>query len=393
MQVTDIALLQTAEHTRLNGTIGGVGLWYRFPVGCSVATPGNAFLAAALLAAMSRGEALELPEDAPVSPRVMRGADRIQDVFAMWNPALKKVPIRARECCGESQSAGVAAFFSGGVDATYTLMRHASEITHLIFVWGSDIKLQNEPLYREALRRNLEVAEALGKTLLPVETNFRDLCEAFGISNDVYHAFLFASVALALSFPRTYLASGLTYADSVRWSSNYFTDPLWSTEAMELVHDGAEVPRTEKLRRLSEWPLGLDRLRVCLMNSGYNCGLCEKCLRTMLALRLLGLSSAALPALTRMDGIRSLRISDRAHRGFYVDSRELALRVGDREAAAAIGVVLRRQVIKGALKDLDEALLGGCLRRWRQALRRWRHGGSAEPPWIYDLEGPDATPR
>jgi hypothetical protein len=68
---------------------------------------------------------------------------------------------------------------------------------------------------------------------------------------------------------------------------------------VEFIHDGAEAVRHEKLRVVGEDSLGARELRVCLQaingRDVYNCGQCEKCLVTMLALRLQGLLTETSP--------------------------------------------------------------------------------------------------
>ena len=51
----------------------------------------------------------------------------------------------------------------------------------------------------------------------------------------------------------------------------------------------------DKLRVIIQYPEAFSRLRVCWQNTGnYNCGVCEKCVRTMLALRALGVDRCAM---------------------------------------------------------------------------------------------------
>ncbi len=61
-------------------------------------------------------------------------------------------------------------------------------------------------------------------------------------------------------------------------------DPLWSTEATEIVYDGAEATRAQKVMNcLCHSELARQSVRVCLSaDDHYNCGRCEKCLRTMI---------------------------------------------------------------------------------------------------------------
>ena len=77
-------------------------------------------------------------------------------------------------------------------------------------------------------------------------------------------------------------------------------DPLWSTEASEIVYDGAEATRAQKVMNcLCHSELAMRSLRVCLSaDDRYNCGRCEKCLRTMIPLYVAGClgKSTAFPA-------------------------------------------------------------------------------------------------
>jgi len=66
-----------------------------------------------------------------------------------------------------------------------------------------------------------------------------------------------------------------------------------------------------KLRVLARYPESLARLRVCWENpSAYNCGHCEKCVRTMLGLRALGVEHCVAfpdtltPELVRLQKVR-----------------------------------------------------------------------------------------
>ncbi len=67
-------------------------------------------------------------------------------------------------------------------------------------------------------------------------------------------------------------------------------DPLWSTELTEIIHDGCEATRIDKLAYISEHDLAMQWLRVCnqATNGAYNCGRCGKCLRARVGLRTVG---------------------------------------------------------------------------------------------------------
>jgi pyruvyl transferase EpsO len=111
----------------------------------------------------------------------------------------------------------------------------------------------------------------------------------------MYHGAAMAAVAYALApnHGKVYIASSNSYVDLHTWGSHPLLDPLWSTEAVQIVHDGGET-RMNKLRALVQYPEAVARLRVCWRNPGsFNCGHCEKCVRTMLALRALGVERCA----------------------------------------------------------------------------------------------------
>ena len=77
-------------------------------------------------------------------------------------------------------------------------------------------------------------------------------------------------------------------------------DPLWSTETLEFVHDGCEATRIEKVALIAEPDVALKFLRVCGEdhNGAYNCGWCEKCIRTKINFISLGRLTVVPPSIT-----------------------------------------------------------------------------------------------
>jgi hypothetical protein len=106
------------------------------------------------------------------------------------------------------------------------------------------------------------------------------------------HGAVLASVALLLAskFSRVYIPSSLSYDSMFPYGSHPDLDYRWSTELVEVIHDGYELNRFEKTEFVARSSLALRNLRVCnnVNDSHYNCGYCEKCLRTMVALEILG---------------------------------------------------------------------------------------------------------
>lgn len=288
------AVIHERGRTTVSATVG-VGnerhdLWYRLP---QAAAPedASAFLAAALLPAMQEGDRLEVAGE--VSPRLLGAASTIQDIYHAWNPHWRRIPISARavEAGPPRSERGGAGFFTGGVDSFYTVLKRRDAIAALIFVHGFDVPLTNQALRQTVSTAMRRAASGLQRPLLEVETNLRDFSDRY-VSWEYYHGAALASVALLLSpqWSHVYVASTRSYATLIPWGSHPLLDPLWSTEHTEIVHDGCEAARVDKVAALAGCDLALTTLRVCweTPTGVYNCGRCEKCLRTMIDLRIAG---------------------------------------------------------------------------------------------------------
>src|SRR5690606_31766343 len=87
-----------------------------------------------------------------------------------------------------------------------------------------------------------------------------------------------------------YIPSSYTSTSYPRRGTHPSLDPLLSTESLTFVHHGTELNRVNKLALISKDSESYSRLRVCwIQDLGLkNCGQCEKCIRTMLALKIHG---------------------------------------------------------------------------------------------------------
>lgn len=236
-------------------SVGGEGYVIRYR--CSrgpIADGAESLLIALLLPAMKHGLTIHLAS--PVSSRLMQSIPAIQDIFKMWNPEFQKVAldVSVRESPLPSVAKGVGAFFSGGVDSFYTLLKNQDEITALIFVQGIEKHLADDSLLRSKVTSSIrEAAVKLGKPLIEVETNLRSFSDQYTSWGEFYHGAGLASVALLLSpqFHKVYIPSSQSYAQLLPWGSHPILDPMWSTESTEIVHDGCEARRVEKVKFIS----------------------------------------------------------------------------------------------------------------------------------------------
>lgn len=257
-----------------------------------VSTRADPFLCLGLIAAMRAGARLEVK--GRVSPRLVQSLPAIQERFTSWYPRFQRIEVIAREQVVAARAgSGVGCFFTAGVDSFYTLFKHLDEIDQLIYVHGFDIDLRNQPVRRKTRLALQEVSTALGKPLVEVSSNLRRFTDRRGDWGKHFHGAGMAGVALFLAprFRKVYLAGGrIRDDDALPWGSHPLVDHLWGTENLEIVHDGCEATRLEKVMQIARHDIVLRTLRVCWQNPGaaYNCGRCEKCLRTMTSLRLAG---------------------------------------------------------------------------------------------------------
>ncbi len=261
--------------------------------GGDLACTNEAVIAGGLLPCMRTG-AQTIRVEGPVSAAFMAGLSTIQDIFRCWDDTFQRVDIEADEVVNYSGNPKnrVGTFFSGGVDSFYTLVKHREEITDLIFMHGMDIRLHNEYLRKETSDSIHKIAEAFGMQVTEIETNLRTLLDSHVRWNTYGHGAFIAATGHLLSHKlnKIYIPASHTYADMHPCGTHPVLDHLWGTETLEFVHDGCEATRVEKVARISEYDVVLEHLRVCWQNvdGTYNCGICEKCIRTMINLKVNG---------------------------------------------------------------------------------------------------------
>jgi hypothetical protein len=275
-------------------------LYYEVPhhlAECVDPQNGDACLAATLLAAMATGEPLHV--EASVSAALFKHVQGIQDIQRSWHPNLDCVPVSAAHLteAPPQQSSRRAVFFSLGVDSFHAVLKNRESATHsptdLLLIEGFDKRARNAPAYYRMLAEHARAtAAAMSLRLAIIRTNSRALCERFVPWGAVGHGAAIASCGLAVgnAFDEVSIAASFTYSTLTPWGSHPLLDPLWSTARTQFRHVGCEASRLDKLRICTQSPIAMQHLRVCYHNEAgaYNCGVCEKCVRTMLGLRCLG---------------------------------------------------------------------------------------------------------
>lgn len=317
----------------------------------SLSKTGNPWLACLLPMAVQLGQPLRLC--LPVDNLLYRNTRELMEMWSIWYPDVRPIEVVA-DCLTDSPARGerAAAFFSTGVDSFFTALRSADPgaipIDDLISVWGFDIPYDQAGAIAKRSQRLASIARELGKTLVDVSTNLRSTRLRETSWGYLLHGCALASVGLALEGRfRTLLVAGpYDYGHVVPWGTHPQTDGLLSSSGTEVLHDGATHDRFEKVEYIARFEIALKNLHVCYrQTSDENCGACEKCLRTMSMLEVLG----RLEACGRFP--RGAKVSERLSRVYvanprgeshYRRVRREAQERGMEDIARAARVTLRR---------------------------------------------------
>src|ERR1041385_7054890 len=157
--------------------------WFEVPATYAdfLSTSGNPWVACLLPLAVTLKEPLHI--DGLVDKTLYHNLQTLMHIWKSWYQNLGIVPIEA-ELVDQLKFSGMgktASFFSGGVDAFFTVLKnedplerqHNMQIDYLIHVWGFDIPITDSGSYKRMLPIIQESADALGKKLLTVATNMR----------------------------------------------------------------------------------------------------------------------------------------------------------------------------------------------------------------------------
>jgi hypothetical protein len=340
---------------RFQADVGEYQLWFDFPATQSFHNQGDALLSAALMPAMKTGQNIIISDEFSISPSFYARLDELQSIFNYWFPKIfKKISVTCRQAISSPATHDSASFFSGGVDSLYTAINQP-DINHLIFIHGVDMQLDNLEQHNVVLTANKELAIHLNKQLIPVVSNVRQYITSHGFSWHYGQGGGLTSIGHLLGFYRTYIPSSDSIDGLHPFGSHPITDPMWSSTAVQFIYQGI-ITRLDKTRLIVQDQFFLDRLRVCWMDDGYNCGKCIKCLRTMTSLHLLGVKSKAFPEFSA-DALRKLELYGTGELQFLQENLLAATAVNDHEIHAVINNKIRWMLAKDKLRRLKQLLM------------------------------------
>ena len=339
---------QTSEQT----------LWFKFPR--SIVPPKendcDSYLLAVISDAMAEGR--DVVVKGSVSLGLLANLIEFQSAWRRWLPEIYSIVDIKVDSVRENERPvpGALCAFSGGVDATFSVWRHSQKrnsfrsqkINLCGLVHGFDIPLADTEAFESVVRRSRQTLDDIGVELVPIKTNFREISP---VNWEHSHA-----AALVAAFSNLKSVAGTNVIGSsgdyrsftIPWGSSPITDHLLSSEDFIVMHDGASHTRTEKVKEISDWKVGVGNLRVCWAGEtkDENCGECEKCVRTKLNFLALGLP---LPGCFKKEGkvednFKNIILTTRGARTQWLQLAEYAKEnhVNDRWVEEAKKVINRK---------------------------------------------------
>jgi hypothetical protein len=284
---------------RAAAVVDGHAVWFE-SADRPLAAASEAFGAAFLVPALHTGRPLRLA--GPVCDQWAVNLARLTDEFRrLWYPAAPRplvVPKRremgaqraaaAADRPADSAALPAALCFSGGVDAFHALLASGHQIETLVTVVGYDVRLRDRLRATAVAAMARQVGAEMGSRAVVVSTNLRrhpllkrtPWLRAFG------GPLAALGHLLAPAPDRILVASDGLGFEHPEVGSRPSTDPLHGAATLAVDHVAPAVTRLDKIRRIAADPIVQRHLRVCWQNAGgaINCGRCEKCVRTMLAL-------------------------------------------------------------------------------------------------------------
>jgi len=234
----------------------------------------------------------------------LQSLEQIKKEFVKNHPEIKPLESKLivnKEIKNVYEVNQVAMLFSGGVDAYTTFFRHYDKKPHLITIHGADVEIEDIEQWQRVIQINKEEPVLKNNKKHYIESNVRTfythqvdlLLPNLGWWGKVQHGLslngLVAPLSYVEGYQENYIASSYTDNIKIAWGSTPEIDNSIKWGNTRVIHDGYELKRQDKIDFIVNFirdSKGFVNLRVCysLLNESVNCGKCEKCLRTIIAI-------------------------------------------------------------------------------------------------------------
>ena len=249
---------------------------------------------------------IEIPE---VDDDFLNCLEEVKRSYAYMYPKLK---FEGQVCVNKiiknkvDKSGKKLLFFSGGVDATSSLIDIWDCDPLLCTLWGSDIYLKDVEGWDVVKNSVINTGNNFNLKSTFVKTSFRDILNyqelnvKFAKPNNEnwWHGFQHGIAILTHAAPIAFIYGinevNIAATASVKSEEDYLcaSSPIIDNNVKfcgcRCVHEGYENSRNDKIRKICQFSKKNDidiNLRVCWeTRTGYNCCTCEKCARTYMAI-------------------------------------------------------------------------------------------------------------
>lgn len=261
----------------------------------------DAFVIALLPYAMKHG--LDIQSDIPLSEQLYYQINVYYiPVLSKYQKEFQKISLTvptnsANLNCGHGVGTGI----SCGVDSFYTITTHLQDVpesyrlTHLVSMnvgsfgyQGGDFSYQ---WFQKELVKARSAAQQLNLPLIEVNSNLMEVYQENHAASGTFRM-VGAMLGLQKLFGKYYISAGFDIKDFNILSDDnddydLFNLMVGSNESITFYSVGMEASRYERTAYITNYPVTFDTLTVC-MSGADNCGKCEKCLRTLGTLYMLG---------------------------------------------------------------------------------------------------------
>lgn len=231
----------------------------------------------------------------------LEALNRVEPIFRGWYPQFSfSTKIQVKEITSNKFfNKGCALLFSGGLDSRVSYLRHKGKKPTLISIFGTDVPPNEISFWDIVKKRLINFAKLDGVKISFIRSNAKQiindnlLSKRYGVTG-WWEQVYFGILTLGLCAPLTknndiryiLFASSRGRGFDEPWGSHPLVDNALSWADVKVVNDGYELSRQEKIKYvLKDNADYLLDLRVCwVQQKQYNCGLCEKCLRTITGL-------------------------------------------------------------------------------------------------------------
>lgn len=273
----------------------------------------DSFVIASIMEAMHEGRPLHII-GGKVSSSLIGHLRIFAAVWGAWRKEYHEIRIESEIIDDKNYNPGDRALlaFSGGLDSAYSAwkLKDDPDIKKFsaLMVHGLDIPLTDRSGFDKAFKRAKAMLDCINIDLIPMRTNFR------AVHGDQHWEYRHATgIAGALALLQGHFSSGIissTLPATMQsfWGSSPTTDPFLGSRSFPINHYGDEAARLAKFKAITDWPEGIQYLRVCWqgLERDRNCGHCTKCLMTRLSLLLLKQEQNCFEASLTADEIISL---------------------------------------------------------------------------------------